>query len=241
MIGLSFLYIVLRNTAVKNYYWFLLAIVISGIIQAVYGNLQLLGYYASNHSGFKMTGSFFNPGPYAGFLASVWPIALGMYLFKEKISVQVQEQVNSNSEFLKTVLKYTFEYIPLLGIISMALVLPASQSRAAWLAVLCSSVILVELRYRTLKTIGGELSSGKKIIGSLLAICIVMAGLFAVYQFKKGSSDGRLFIWKVATEMIKGLGANAGPFPVSFYYPFRSSGGVTLLQPDPRQKQLPPR
>lgn len=31
----------------------------------------------------KWTGSFFNPGPYAGFLVSVWPATLGMYLFKD--------------------------------------------------------------------------------------------------------------------------------------------------------------
>jgi hypothetical protein len=68
LLGLGFLYVVLRTVSLKNYPWLLLAIVISGIIQALYGNLQLLGYCVSNHSEFKMTGSFFNPGPYAGFL-----------------------------------------------------------------------------------------------------------------------------------------------------------------------------
>jgi hypothetical protein len=40
------------------YPWLMLAVIISGIIQAVYGNLQLYGYYPSHHSGFRMTGSF---------------------------------------------------------------------------------------------------------------------------------------------------------------------------------------
>ena len=71
LLGLSFLYVVLREVSIKNHPWLLLAIVISGIIQALYGNSQLLGFCTVNHSNFKMTGSFFNPGPYAGFLVSV--------------------------------------------------------------------------------------------------------------------------------------------------------------------------
>ncbi len=58
LLGLGVIYIVLRNVPSKSYIWFLLAIVISSIIQAIYGNLQLLDFYPSNHSGFKLTGSF---------------------------------------------------------------------------------------------------------------------------------------------------------------------------------------
>ena len=203
LLGLSVVYLIVRNLSVKIFPWLLLAIVISGIWQAIYGNLQLLGYYASNHSGFKMTGSFFNPGPYAGFLVSVWGISLGMYLFKEIISILVQNHLNSNSTFLNTLLQYTFEYIPLVGIIATVLVLPASQSRAAWLAILCSSAILLEFRYKVVKKVLKKLSVAKIVVGSFLSVCILFAGLYAVYHFKKGSSDGRLFIWKVTSEIIK--------------------------------------
>ncbi|HYX06371.1 MAG TPA: hypothetical protein VE912_06515, partial [Bacteroidales bacterium] len=58
-----------------------LALIAGGLVQAVYGNLQLWGYYPSHHGLYKLTGSFFNPGPYAGYLASVFPAALGFWLF----------------------------------------------------------------------------------------------------------------------------------------------------------------
>lgn len=34
----------------------------------------------SNHSLFAVTGSFFNPGPYSGYLAMVFPICLNEWL-----------------------------------------------------------------------------------------------------------------------------------------------------------------
>lgn len=201
LLGLSFLYVVLRAFSFRNYYWIFLAIIMSGIIQAIYGNLQLLGYYPSNHSGFRLTGSFFNPGPYAGFLSAVWPIALGMYVFKNKIIDQVQQQ--TQLPFLKNVLKYIFEYVPLLGIISILLVIPASQSRAAWLAVLISSLVLFELKHAFFKRVIKDWTYLKKGLATGLLIAIFSISFLGIYHFKKGSSDGRLFIWKVTTEIIK--------------------------------------
>jgi O-antigen polymerase len=56
--GLAVFYFLLRRMSNSMYPWLMLAVIISGIIQAVYGNLQLYGYYPSHHSGFRMTGSF---------------------------------------------------------------------------------------------------------------------------------------------------------------------------------------
>lgn len=203
LLGLGFLYVVLRTVSLKNYPWLLLVIVISGIIQAVYGCLQFFGYFASNHSGFKITGSFFNPGPYAGFLVSVWAMALGMYLFKASLINQLQSQIKSNSLFLNKLIQYTFEYIPLLGIISIAIVLPATLSRAAWVAGIVGSIILLELKYNYGSKIFQKITSKlHKIMLMLFVIGIVCVGFFGMYHYKKGSSDGRTFIWKVTSEII---------------------------------------
>lgn len=203
LIGLIFIYLVLRILPLKESYYILCAIIISGILQALYGNLQLLGFYPSNHSNFKMTGSFFNPGPYAGFLTSVWTLSLGMFLFKTRIIGQVRFYTNKNSRFFNILLKYIFEYIPLLSIISVAILLPALQSRASWLAVLFCSTILLEIRYKILSRTLKKLSKTKKIVGFFSINIIIAALLFSLYQFKKGSSDGRLFIWKVTTRIIQ--------------------------------------
>ena len=202
LLGLSIFYLILKSIHVKNYSWIFLVIIVSGTIQAVYGNLQLLGFYASNHSGFKMTGSFFNPGPYAGFLSSVWPLALGVYLFREPLLNKMNLQQKTNSKHIKLLTKYVLEYMSLIGLVSIALVLPASQSRAAWLAVICSSVLLLEFRYAFTKLLLNKLSKTKKKALGILTIAVITILVFGIYHFKKGSSDGRLFIWKVTTNMI---------------------------------------
>ncbi|MDO5975941.1 O-antigen ligase family protein [Flavivirga jejuensis] len=201
LVGLGLLYTILRGLTSKNFIWLLLAIIVSGSIQAVYGNLQLLGYYASNHAGFALTGSFFNPGPYAGFLTAVWPIAIGMYLFKEH-NIRLL-QIENKSKIVKRLAAVVFEYIPLIGMASIILVLPATRSRAAWVAVCLSSILIIEYRYSIINKFLRNTNKIKKTILTIVSIVVISSILFGVYHLKKGSSDGRLFIWKVTTEVIK--------------------------------------
>ena len=55
----------------------LVAILAVVLIEAIWGLLQLYGFARSHHNLYKITGSLFNPGPYAGFLAVGVPLALG--------------------------------------------------------------------------------------------------------------------------------------------------------------------
>ena len=43
--------------------------ILAGTIEAILGLLQVYGYEHSNHSLYALTGSFYNPGAYSGFLA----------------------------------------------------------------------------------------------------------------------------------------------------------------------------
>jgi O-antigen polymerase len=204
LIGLAVLYFLLRQMPKTIYPWLMLAIIISGIVQAVYGNLQLYGYFPSHHSGFRMTGSFFNPGPYAGFLAIVFPIAFGMYLFKpfdksQTIKIDTIIVQKWHSAFLK----YIFKYIPLIGVVTILLILPASQSRAAWLAVGLSTTFLLFWRYDGWENFGRIFNSfGKKIVICIFAFGLLTAGCLSLYHFKKDSADGRLLVWKITSRMI---------------------------------------
>ena len=47
-----------------------------GGLEAIEGFRQLYGLEVSNHSLYALTGSFYNPGPYMGFLAVVLPVCL---------------------------------------------------------------------------------------------------------------------------------------------------------------------
>ncbi len=202
LLGLGFLYLVLRFIPQKHYLWLLLSIVLSGAAQAVYGNLQLLGYYPSLHSGFNISGSYFNPGPFAGFLAAVWPVALGMYFFKEKITaIVLSNNVNDRGIHYKMV-RLFFEYVPLIGMVTIAVVLPATRSRAAWLAVLASTLVLAIYKYGAWAKVKTMVPL-KRMILAFITSLVLCAGLYGGYHFKKGSVDGRLLIWKVTSGMVK--------------------------------------
>ena len=69
----------------KRYFLFIpvsWVLVMLGGIEAVWGLRQLYGYAVSNHSLYVLTGSFFNPGPYSGYLAMILPVCLYQWLTK---------------------------------------------------------------------------------------------------------------------------------------------------------------
>lgn len=94
--GLLLLYIYLRSIDASRYGIILLAIIAASAVQAVYGNMQLWGMLPSNHAYFKMTGSFLNPGPYAGYLVSVFPIIVGMIVFHKSLIPKANIVINRN-------------------------------------------------------------------------------------------------------------------------------------------------
>ena len=101
----SFINIGVRRAIV----WSLLAF---GVKEAVLGLLQVYGYEPSNHSLYELTGSFYNPGPYSGFLAMCLPLAL--HEWREE--------------------KGIWKHLALVALVLMVLVLPSGMSRSAWLA-----------------------------------------------------------------------------------------------------------
>ena len=74
---LAFVYYKKRYDMGRDFYqvvvWSLIALAAS---EAVYGLRQLYGFTSSHHSLYSLTGSFFNPGPYSGFLVMVLPVVL---------------------------------------------------------------------------------------------------------------------------------------------------------------------
>jgi hypothetical protein len=82
--------------------------IFTGLVEAVWGLRQLYGFTSSQHNLFKTTGSFFNPGPYSGWLAMVFPMAfwyaapLLMDKTKEKFDFR-NLNIRTVFVFLKTV------------------------------------------------------------------------------------------------------------------------------------------
>ncbi len=195
--------------------------ILSGLGQAIYGLLQLYGIYPSHHNLFKITGSFFNPAPYAMYLAVVFPVALGKTLFnernegKEKNESKKLGQKNSFilSFFNFFINHYSFissfihsfiqKYLPAVTVIAILLVLPATMNRASWLGALAGSLVVLQYKYNWLGKIKQWLNTRTKkllaITGTILVVCGICISLF---YLKAGSSNGRLFIWEVTLGKI---------------------------------------
>ena len=93
-------------------FFFLFVLMLTGLVEAVWGMQQLHGYAYSNHSLFRLTGSFFNPGPYCGYLAVVLPVCLWTALRFQK----------------------GMHYFGWVCAGAILIVLPAGMSRSAWMA-----------------------------------------------------------------------------------------------------------
>ena len=119
MVNKSFINTCVRTAVV----WLLIA---AGTVEAVWGLLQVYGYEPSKHSLYALTGSFYNPGPYSGFLAMCLPLAL--------------------DEWLKG--KRVWKHIALAALVLMLLVLPSGMSRTAWVAALVASVYVLAMHRR---------------------------------------------------------------------------------------------
>jgi tetratricopeptide (TPR) repeat protein len=228
--GLAVLYMILRIIRKEHFLWLFLALIAGGILQAIYGNLQLWSYYPSHHNLFKLTGSFFNPGPYAGYLASVFPAALGFWIFSIRITREKQNPSLSGiigvlNRGLKNVttwlnktglqIKKTETGSPqknllneigtclaVTALISIILVLPASRSRAAWLAVLGASAYLFVVKFRNYLKKWFNLSFAIKFSLIIFTVAILSLGLTGLYLMKRNSADGRLLVWKITANMI---------------------------------------
>ena len=211
------LYFAVRKATVdeKLRRWFLNITLVIVLIESLLGLLQLYGFVHSFHSHYKITGTFFNPGPYTGFLAIGIPLALGYSLDK-------------------TLLRWE-RWLGIAILFFALFVLPATMSRAAWIAVIvgCIPVLWKWFRLSDIKShqdyirITRKIDASFKFITRLLTpvvsrlVLVVAAGLLTIvllsgiYMLKKDSVDGRMVIWSASMKAIKGhpfFGVGYGSF-----------------------------
>ncbi len=189
LLGLFTLYLILRsNKNEKIFYSICIAAIIGADIQIIIGNLQLYGLVNSNNSFFKTTGSFFNSGPYAGYLAAVFPISL--FIFKNK---KVEIFGGRVGKIIQTVI--------LLNIIGTFSIVPVLQSRASFLTILFAVIIIY---YKNISLFYNSFINRKatKFLFYFFLVGIVIAGSVFLISFKKESSKGRYLILKTTSRMI---------------------------------------
>ena len=187
--------------------FFLAVVVAIGGIEAVSGMRQLHGFEGSNHSLFKLTGDFYNPGPYSGYLAIVLPVCLWMILEWGK-----EKRAHSRA---------SLRYLGWIGLLAIIVVLPAGMSRTAWIAaaVSCGWVYWVQQIgwEKTKRYMNGN--RALTIVSSILILISIAGALAGIYLLKKDSANGRLLLWKVTGQAIREqpwTGTGTGSFPAAY-------------------------
>lgn len=185
--------------------WVLIAM---GGIEAIWGLKQIYGLAVSNHSLYTLTGSFYNPGPYSGYLAMIFPLCLNEWL-----------ELKGKTE--RTWMEQSKYYLALGVMLLILCVLPAGMSRSAWIAAAVSGAWV----YGMHASWGSRLQEWrrkyrKKMIFIVVAggILLVFAGC-ALFQLKEASANGRLFMWKISSLAIADspiIGHGAGSFASAY-------------------------
>jgi hypothetical protein len=196
-----------------------LTFVITGLVEVVWGLMQLYGFADSQHGLFRTTGSLFNPGPYSGWLAMVLPMALGYAI----VNYFNYKKHKVTHHFLLLVLNSV-------TVFCILITLPATMSRASWLAALGGSIFVIIMHSLVLNS----LSQGKSlrltvrnyfqkyrkqiIILSVVAVILLAVSITWLFLLKKDSASGRAFTWKISLQTVvkHPFGVGLGNFSGSY-------------------------
>lgn len=185
--------------------WLFIIICICGILEAMTGIRQALGMQRSNHWLFNVTGSFFNPGPYGGYIAIILSVALsyavGRYGYTSRVFACFRSFRTITLRKALWALTYS---AAILSIILIIIVLPSTMSRAAFVAVAVSGLAIFAVRRTILHSFSAYISRNRTkctVIGAI-ALVVICSGAYYMYAVKKDSADGRLLMWKIAAKAM---------------------------------------
>lgn len=190
-------------------YCFSLALMIWGGIEAIWGLRQLYGFAASGHARYALTGSFFNPGPYAGYLAMVLPLCLDRWM-----------NLRFSWKLMETDMKIEKCIVVVAGLCILC-VLPATMSRSAWLAAWLACLWVYAVHAEWGKRFGEiwRLNRGRMLAGMVAALCLLIISGWLLFSLKPDSARGRLFMWKITCHAIAKkpmIGYGPGNFALAY-------------------------
>lgn len=208
--------------------------------ESVIGLQQVLGHRLSRHAAFGMTGSFDNPGPFGGFVSILLSLVTVFFIrhiksfaclssmaFRGFLSVRLKNMCRSL--YVRWIL---LRFIPLI-ISGIALflgfiVLPASASRAGWVAFALSLLLYITVETDWVRRL---VRHKTYLFLAVAAVLVVSAGVFLM---KKDSAIGRLHIWNMEIRAIAespwvgtGPGSAMGAYGEAQEQYFRNGNGST--------------
>ena len=158
-------------------------LVVLGGAEAILGLRQLYGFATSGHSMYALTGSFFNPGPYSGYLAMILPVCLYQWLVCGRRGGRVVSG----------------------GVMLLILcVLPAGMSRSAWLAagVSCLCVYAWHMDWTDKFRLLWQQQRQRVVMVVVGGFCVLLLAGYLLFVLKPDSARGRLFMWKITCRAI---------------------------------------
>ena len=158
-------------------------LVVLGGSEAILGLRQLYGFATSGHSMYALTGSFFNPGPYSGYLAMILPVCLYQWLVCDRKGGRVVSG----------------------GVMLLILcVLPAGMSRSAWLAagVSCLCVYAWHMDWTDKFRLLWQQQRQRVVMVVVGGFCVLLLAGYLLFVLKPDSARGRLFMWKMTCRAI---------------------------------------
>lgn len=185
--------------------WVLICCILAfGCYEAWLGISQMYVDENSRHNLYALTGNFLNPGPYSAYL--MIGVVVGLVALKEMpnkaiVSAMPKFMPIKVAECLKAI---TWKHLIIAAVTIMAMVLPATLSRAAFVGIAVVALLIYRDNYWRYRYI---------VWGA-----IVLVGI-AFYFFKQGSADGRIIIWKAALSSwidMPWLGVGIGGFDNAF-------------------------
>ena len=152
--------------------YFIIVIALLCMYESILGFFQIIRFLKTEYYLFSCTGSFNNPGPYGGFLATC-------------SSILVAYAIKGSNKIIKTI--SAFSLLP------MAIVFPTTMSRAAFLGFGLSLFCLL----LSVKTYRKHFRKYWYLYATAsLALCTIL------YFLKQGSADGRFHIYHMSAKMI---------------------------------------
>lgn len=173
------------------------AVFVWGIAEAGCGLMQALGWRSSRHALYALTGHFRNPGPFGGFVACVMAVA-GAFVLRFPIRSGMTETsgMTGPSGKFGRILAQGIYYLAWAALGLGVIVLPASMSRAGWLA-LAVALAVEALR---LPRVRNWVHGHRWVVPtSVLVTAVLLVGAFLI---KSESALGRLQIWRMECRAI---------------------------------------
>jgi O-antigen ligase len=148
------------------------------LILLTYGLIQYIGFIPSRHDAFPITGTYENPAGFAAVQAALFPFALYLCFRNE----------------YKCWIRWFVGITAVLCFVTVIL----SGSRAGVLAICAAATVVLVLQTKVLSVFKTRCWLWLPLSLTIVITAIVM------YRVKASSADGRLFVWSICLDMIKG-------------------------------------